>query len=133
MRIGLAVSDDGAHWRRENGGKPVLDLGPVGSTDDMQVMHPSVIREEGGYRMWYAANGTKLSHSMGMATSPDGVHWTKHRDGAPLEGLGHRVTGPAVYKHGDEYLLLYTREAPSEAGWIICAAVSRDGFHWKTP
>ena len=131
LRVGLATSTDGVHWQRENGGKPVLDLGPVGSTGDMQIMHPTVLREKDGYRMWYASNSKKLAHSMGLATSPDGVHWKKHRGGAPLEGLGHYITAPAVHKHGDEYLMLYSREDLEMNVWVIDAAVSTDGFHWK--
>ena len=131
LRIGLATSTDGVDWRRASGGRPVLDLGPVGSTGDLQAMHPAVLREEDGYRMWYASNSIKLPHTLAMATSPDGVQWTKYRDGAPLEGLGHYITGPAVYRRGKEYLMLYSREDLEANVWVIDAAVSADGFHWK--
>jgi len=131
IRIGLATSHDGIHWTRENGGKPVLDLGPIGSTGDLQIMHPTVLKEEDGYRMWYASNSISIPHTISMATSPDGIHWQKYRDGAPVLGLGWYVTGPAVYRQGDEYLMIYSREDLQQNVWIISAAVSRDGFHWR--
>ena len=136
VRIGLATSTDGTHWTRENGGKPVLDLGPLGSTGDLQVMNPTVLKEDDGYRMWYASNSISIPHTISMAVSSDGIHWQKYRDGAPVVGLGWYVTGPAVYQLGDEYLMLYSRdlEEPDETGrkgWIIAAAVSRDGFRWR--
>ena len=130
LRIGLATSRDGIHWTRENGGKPVLDLGSVGSNDDLQVMHCAILREGDGYRMWYAANSIGVPHTIAMATSPDGIHWTKHLDGAAVEGLSGRSTGPSVFARGDEYLMLYTND-PGTGGWHIYAAVSTDGFHWK--
>ncbi len=136
IRIGLATSTDGVHWTRENEGKPVLDLGPIGSTGDLQIMHPTVLKEHDGYRMWYASNSISIPHTISMATSSDGIHWQKYRDGAPVVGLGWYVTGPAVYQLGDEYLMLYSRDVPEAdemgcKGWIVGAAVSRDGFRWR--
>lgn len=130
LRIGLATSADGIHWHRENGGKPVLDLGPIGSTDDLQVMYPTVLKVEGGYRMWYAANSIRIPHTVSTATSTDGIHWTKHRDGAPLQGLGWYVTGPAVCRLGDAWLMLCSPEDLELNLWIVRAAVSRDGIGW---
>ena len=131
LRVGLATSKDGINWQRENDGKPVLDLGPIGSTGDLQIMYPTVIKEADGYRMWYASNSITVPHTVSMATSPDGINWTKHREGAPVEGLGWYVTGPAVSRHGDEYLMLCSPEDLVMNVWIVRAAVSRDGFLWK--
>lgn len=131
LRIGLAVSKDGINWIRQNDGKPVVDLGPMGSTDDLQVMCPTVIKEKDGYRMWYATNAISIPHTTSMATSPDGIHWTKHRDGAPVEGLGWYVTGPAVYKQADEYLMLSSPQDLEMNLWVVKAAVSRNGVNWN--
>ena len=131
LRIGLATSKDGIHWQRENGGTPVIDLGPIGSTGDLQIMYPTVLKEKNGYRMWYASNSITMPHSVSMATSPDGINWTKHRDGAPVEGLGWYVTGPAVTRRGNEYLMLCSPEDLEMNVWIVRAAVSRDGFNWN--
>ena len=131
LRIGLATSKDGIHWTRQNGGRPVVELGPIGSTGDLQVMYPTVVKEKDGYRMWYASNSISIPHTVSMATSPDGIHWTKHRHGAPVEGLGWYVTGPAVSRRGDEYLMLCSPEDLEMNVWIVRAAVSGDGFNWQ--
>lgn len=90
-------------------------------------MYPSVLKEETGYRMWYASNSIRIPHTTSMATSPDGVRWTKYRDGAPLEGLGWYVTGPAVYRMGDEYLMLCSPEDLDMNLWIVRGGESRRG------
>src|SRR5215475_7408826 len=51
--IGYATSVDGIHWKRENQGRPVLQIGTPGSFDDGQVMGPQVLFENGIFRMWY--------------------------------------------------------------------------------
>jgi hypothetical protein len=130
LRVGLATSTDGIHWERQNDGKPVIELGAIGSTGDLQVMYPTVVKEEDGYRMWYASNSITIPHTVSMATSPDGIRWTKHRSGAPVEGLGWYVTGPAVTRLGNEYLMLCSPEDLEMNVWIVRAAVSRDGFNW---
>ena len=135
FRIGLASSEDGVRWTRENEGRPVLDLGPKGAFDDIQVANPAVIRDNDGYRMWYSAYSEQTGHTIGMAESPDGIHWTKFRGGKPVEGLLRWVLGPAVYRLGQEYLMLYSREDLEEHAelhaWYVAAAASRDGFHWR--
>jgi hypothetical protein len=83
--IGLALSDDGLHWRRTGAGKdpsPVLvpclaweggQNGSIGS--------PSVIRDDGVYRMWY--DGIEYStdqegvQQIGYAFSEEGRLWLK--------------------------------------------------------
>lgn len=88
----------------------MLDLGPIRSVDELQVMHPTVVHDGDGYRMCYAANSFVVPHTVAMATSPDGIHWTKHRDGEPVRGLGWYVTGSAVIPIADEYLMLCSPE-----------------------
>ena len=94
-------------------------------------MYPTVLKQKNGYRMWYASNSISVPHTVSMATSRDGIHWKKHRDGAPVEGLGWYVTGPAVTRLGDEYLMLCSPEDLVMNLWIVRAAVSRDGFNWN--
>ncbi len=56
----------------------VIDVGPAGSADSVYARSPFVLRDaDGSYKMWYS--GYDGSRNRGMyATSPDGVHWTKH-------------------------------------------------------
>jgi predicted GH43/DUF377 family glycosyl hydrolase len=77
-RIGYATSTDGITWTKykEN---PVVDVAPAGSFDDMQVAEPRVFHLGGGYRMYYTGqNGSTNRTSLGMASSPDGIHWIKY-------------------------------------------------------
>ena len=135
IRIGLAQSEDGINWTRLNDGKPVVDVGPPGAPDDIMAMHPTVIKEDDGYRMWYATGSSRFGHTIGMATSADGVNWEKHNGGAAVEGLGYAVTGPSACRYKDHYLMLYSAIVtegllPRNIG-MVRAAISRDGHNWR--
>lgn len=70
--IALAESTDGRRW-----GEPVVVLGPnkdTGWEDDIN--RPAVVRRPDGYHMWYTGQAKGRS-SLGHATSPDGVAWTR--------------------------------------------------------
>ncbi len=56
----------------------VLDVGSPGSADSVYARSPFVLKDtDGTYKMWYS--GYDGSRNRGMyATSPDGIHWTKH-------------------------------------------------------
>ena len=126
-RVFLATSRDGMNWRRANAGKPVLDLGPLGSSDSVQAATPSVLRHGDGYRMWYAAWSPELGHTICVARSKDAVAWQRENGGRPVLGLEPDYAyGPAVTRRGDQYIMLYMGTAHSLFG-----AVSLDGFHWK--
>ncbi len=85
-RIGLALSPDGITWTRVVGPGPngsVLGPGPTGTFDSANVSFPSVIRTPTGYLMWYTG-GDGTTFAIGLASSPDGVTWT--RIPGPLPG-----------------------------------------------
>lgn len=131
-RIGLATSPDGIHWERANGGRPVLDIGAPGAIDAVQATGCHVIRRGGAFVMWYGAyDGT---HTIGVATSPDGVHWEKRNGGRPVTGLtGSKQLGPSVHFDGSRYLMLHnsTMRTPNGGSlWTLFAATSPDGLHW---
>jgi len=132
-QIGLATSSDGVHWKRANNGNPVLKIGPKGSIDAVQATGCHVIRRGGQFVMWYGAyNGT---HTIGLATSNDGIHWKKGNDGQSLPGLGGpKQLGPTVHFDGKRYLMLYNTIVETSNGgslWTLFAATSRDGIQWK--
>jgi hypothetical protein len=126
-RLGLAKSADGINWVRQNGGRPVLDIGPAGAIDSIQATGAAVIKTTDGFRMWYGAfNGL---HTLGTATSRDGTAWTKDERGA-VSGLPAEkgALGPAVYAAGRQYLMLYS--VLIDGQWKMVAATSADGWTW---
>ena len=131
-RIGLATSPDGVHWTRANHGRPVLDVGPAGANDEVQVATPSILREAGGYRMWYAAWSPKTGHTLSSARSRDGVTWNREHGGRALTGLlpGGQY-GPTVAQIASGYLLLYVKASGSDARGLF-AATSQDGRSWTS-
>jgi predicted GH43/DUF377 family glycosyl hydrolase len=75
--IGYATSTDGVNWTKY-ANNPVLSLGASGAFDDEQVAEPRVLNLGGSYRMYYTgANVSSQRKSLGMATSLDGITWTK--------------------------------------------------------
>jgi len=76
-RIGYATSVDGRTWTK-HAANPVLDVGGSGGFDDGQVAEPRVMRVGTGYRMYFTgANQGSSQKSLGVATSLDGITWSK--------------------------------------------------------
>ena len=132
-QIGLATSLDGVHWQRANHGKPVMEIGPRGSIDSIQATGCHVIRRGHQFVMWYGAYNGK--HTIGIATSPDGIHWKKGNGGNSLAGLaGPKQLAPSVYFDGHGYLMFYNTIQPTPNGgtiWTLFAATSSDGIRWN--
>jgi hypothetical protein len=126
--IALAVSSDGAKWEKKG---VVLPPGPKGSWDSRLVGRPSVLHENGQFRMWYDGQpakedrpGVKLegARAVGLATSPNGIHWQRNSTN-PVFQRGAGAVDVARVENG--YLLLY------EGHTGIGAATSRNGIAWK--
>lgn len=132
-QIGLATSRDGIHWTRANKGRPVMKVGRKGAIDSVQATGCHVIRRGREFVMWYGAYNGK--HTIGLATSPDGIHWTKQNGGRSLPGLaGPKQLGPSVHFDGKSYLMYYNTivEVPTGGSlWTMFAATSGDGIRWK--
>lgn len=83
-QIGAATSSDGENWSK-NGGNPVLARGGSGAWDEAHVNFPFVVHDASDadaskrWKMWYSGSAvaTPSKFSLGYATSPDGVTWTK--------------------------------------------------------
>ena len=142
-RIFEATSTNGTTWTRANGGLPVLQ-GTPGAFDANGVSAPHVVHDPADaaapYRMWYAGQG-KVYGAIGLATSPDGITWTKRDDAAtpaladPV--LTHGQAGsadsfsagdPSVLKDGATWKLWYTGDDSSKKR--IAYATSPDGVTW---
>jgi predicted GH43/DUF377 family glycosyl hydrolase len=142
--IGLATSADGVSWQRHQD-SPVLEPGPPGAWDERWVESPTVLVEadSGDLLMWYSGLDITWQGRTGLATSPDGVHWTKH-PGNPVLDLGMEgswedwMVGVAtVLRVGRTYRLWYSGVSSADLadGAIdtpsIGAVTSRDGVHWQ--
>ena len=78
--IGLAISEDGLRWKKANNGDPVFKHGASGTFDSTKVDHPAVLHFNGKYHMWYTAGDRQSRYTIGYATSPDGIHWTRENN-----------------------------------------------------
>lgn len=76
QRLGVARSRDGVIWEKliDN---PVLELGDAGAFDEMGLGEPAVWTSGGSYWMLYTGRARGEKRRIGLAKSPDGVHWSK--------------------------------------------------------
>jgi len=134
--IGYATSPDGVTWTRASA-QPVLTAELA--WEGVAVMCPHVLWDEqaGLFRMWYSAGEQYEPDSIGYATSPDGLYWTKHPDNpifTPLqehEWEQHKVTACKVMRHDDWHLMFYIGFRDTDHAQIGIAR-SRDGIrHWE--
>jgi len=131
--IAVATSKDGVAWSRRG---VALGPGRAGSWDALLVGRPSVLVEEGVFRMWYdgrkdlppgaPAEGVPKKEgsvrAVGYAESRDGLNWVRPRE-APV--FGDDAGGVHVCRIGDRLVMVYE----SREGTRL--AVSADGLKWK--
>jgi hypothetical protein len=131
--IALATSTDGVTWEEQG---TVFRPGGEGAWDSLLVGRPSVLHEEGRFRMWYdgrndlpigaPAEGVPKSdrsvRAVGYAESADGLTWIRPR-AEPV--FGEDAGGVHVVRIGDT--LVMTSE--SREGTRV--ATSNDGLEWR--
>lgn len=139
--IGLATAQDPlGPW--EVHPEPVLTHGGEGSWDREHIDAPSVLKTDDGFIMYYAGYANSTSH-IGMATSEDGIVWTKYDDPATTEAPfaesdpvlisdldTHRYHQPRVERADDSYIMIF-RLAPRTGRQMgLGIATSSDGINW---
>jgi len=122
--IGYATSTNGLDWSK-HAGNPVL-TGTEGGWDEGTALWPSVVKDGSTYKMWYYGGGGKV----GLATSPDGVNWTKEATNPILtEGWdGGGAYAHTVMLEGGTYRMWLNSGTGGSRG--IGYAESTDGISW---
>ncbi len=87
-QVGYASSVDGRVWVKQ-ATNPVLAAGGGGAWDQNGITGLKIVRNE-GYLMAYSGKNAANQPQIGIATSPDGITWTKRVDNPriPLGAVG---------------------------------------------
>lgn len=142
--IGMASSDDGVAWTKRE--TPVLTATlpweqafDAGGFEVGGVLEPSVIIEDGVWRLWYQAFGHEADEiafaRFGYAESSDGITWEKHPEpifrgeGAMFDAVGVGHTNVVADPAGG-YHLFYVGIGLDEF-LRMGHAWSEDGLDWE--
>lgn len=135
--IGLAIEDPTTGRFERYSPAPLLDRS---REDPFSISYPSILRENGRWRMWYGSNlqwgerAEDMQHVIKYAESRDGLHW--RRTGQIAVGLLHRnefaLSKPFVLHDSDRYRMWYSYRAHGDiTTYRIGYAESGDGMDWK--
>jgi hypothetical protein len=123
----------GGPWSTD--GVAVVERGPAGSWDSGGLDFPSVVRLGDGYVLLYS--GVDFAHpeagSLGLATSADGIAWTKHGEPVVAPGLcgahdARAVQQPRLVLLDDRLFLAYAGYAGAlDSSASVGLAESTDG------
>ena len=130
LQVMYATSSDGISWHQDIQ-HSVLASGSIGDFDYNGISDPCVLFVNGEYKMYYTGQAGNTWQT-GLATSRDGIQWTKHPSNPVLGiGSGWEAAGPGsvevIYRDG-VYTMLYSGFDGSKH--MIGLAISYDGVHW---
>ena len=106
-------------------GNPILERGKEGEVDEHRAIFPTVIYDNGSWRMWYAAipsHGDYHKSLVGYAESDDGITWRKPElglfeyNGSKRNNLVKTVRGMSIVS------VMYDQEAPPERRYVMAGA-----------
>jgi len=120
-RLGLAVSDDGIHFTR----RPEPVFFPADDNQKLRewpggVEDPRLVEAEDGTYVLTYTQWNRLAVTVGIATSPDLLHWTK-------QGTAFQFAGPKYAALKYKSAGIVTRFDPAK-GRLIAAQI--DGHYW---
>ena len=125
------------HFPFEKENRIVLDRGASGTFDSTHAKYPCVLKVGDEWWMWYnGRTDDAFTGSVGLATSKDGLAWTKQNDGEPVLQHGPPGTSdstkadhPAVLHFDGRFHMWYTA-GDARSRYKIGYATSPDGIHW---
>lgn len=135
--IGLAISEHDGKGFTKYSRAPIMDRS---DEDPFSISYPSVMLDNGIYRMWYGSNlkwgkdQAEMNHVIKYAESHDGIRWERSRNVVvnltyPFE---YALSKPFVLKDHSCYRMWYSFRASEKAStYRIGYAVSHDGLLWK--
>jgi predicted GH43/DUF377 family glycosyl hydrolase len=123
VAIRHATSRDGVRWEAD--ANPCVS---PESPDEYGVGRPSVLFEDGTYRMWYSVRSFGEPYRIGYAESPDGVRWTRRDSEAGIERSekgwdSGMICYPNVVRLGDRLLMFYNGNQHGSSGFGYAEAV----------
>jgi len=135
LAAGLAVSEDDGRTFRRHSPAPLLDRN---AADPFLTASPSVLLDDGTWRMWYVSaiawerrpEGVRHQYLIKYAESHDGIQW--RRDGRvaiPFEADDEHAMGrPHVIKEGSLYRMWFCSRGDR---YRIACAESDDAVVWR--
>lgn len=128
--IGYATSTDGIHWTKYPT-NPIFTPGAPGAWDDKLVNNPIVITIGSSYVMYYNAVGEQGVGQTGIATSADGIHWTRKGMMPPIPkgtwDANSNSLASVTVTPGGYLMAYYGRSTQQSTHWEIGFASSTDG------
>ncbi|MEJ7745173.1 MAG: hypothetical protein WKF61_00140 [Luteimonas sp.] len=134
--IGLAIQGMGGGAFERYSPAPLMDRS---REDPFSISYPSVLHENGRWRMWYGSNlqwgerAEDMQHVIKYAESRDGLEWS--RSGTIAVNLVHRnefaLSKPFVVRDLDRYRMWYSYRGRGDiSSYRIGYAESMDGVAW---
>lgn len=123
----------------DNTANPILESSGS-DKDDLGVFHPTVIKYNDIYKMWFTGLSDNAVGYIYLATSVDGLTWRRARS-TPVMSPGEAgtwdsqrvISGPVIVEDGI-YRMYYTGWSNYSEKWEIGLAISLDGVSWaKNP
>lgn len=138
LDLGHATSTDLRTWTPQ---PPVFTPGDEGTWDECGTWAPDIIEVDGTYYMYYTGSDVRNNQAIGLATSTDLLHWTRHESNPVVEAgpWSDRAVGVDVAcrdamvfadRERGRYLLYYTATM-ADGRACIGLSQSTDLVHWE--